>query len=325
MVSLSSFRLGLLFLCVLCGARVSGAEPAGKVVLIDPPQLLVPATKVALAPWGIGVARAPGPVPDPSMPHSSDRARDFAAEHGARAVVWISSDAHGPALWTYDRKSDRVVVRRLSPGPPTDEASAAAVALTIKTLLRHSMAAPVQERFGSRAPSPPFAAAWHFEAQLSWRHTGGNADSEQARLGVGASRGGADWRVAAHLRMGTGLDVVGPGFSGAFSAVTASLELRRPWQLGPLTLGPSAGLSAHVHRIEGALRSGAEVSASRFNPSFELGGFALWWPDAAIGVGARLESSAYLRRQRYLVRGRPVLELPRADWEGGVWMVVPIR
>jgi hypothetical protein len=100
------------------------------------------------------------------MPDSGEAARRIAEAHSTGAVVWVSVADGGSALWIYDAAEDRIAARALAAEPPYDDATAAAVALSIKTLLRHSRVAPEPERwaaaaegFGDDLPPPPSARA----------------------------------------------------------------------------------------------------------------------------------------------------------------------
>src|SRR5581483_9342746 len=71
------------------------------------------------------------------------------------AVAWVTTTpARQSLLWLYDAQTDQMTVRSLSVSPPFGEASAAAVALTLKTLLRSTAIAPEAER-----PSPEVGTA----------------------------------------------------------------------------------------------------------------------------------------------------------------------
>src|SRR5690606_34545597 len=130
-------------------ARAEDGEAGERGVLVAPPAGLDEAVRAALAGWPIEVVIEPEGAPGSTMPGSAARARALAEGHGAAAVVWLGRDDGGLALWVYDRESGRAVTRPLPAAPPYDEPTAAAVALTVKTLLRHSTAAPAPARYGA--------------------------------------------------------------------------------------------------------------------------------------------------------------------------------
>lgn len=66
------------------------------------------------------------------------RIADLARTRDARAVAWLSTRPEGVILRVYNAQRDRTVSRTLLARPPFDNASAAAIALSLKSLLRHS-------------------------------------------------------------------------------------------------------------------------------------------------------------------------------------------
>ena len=120
-----------------------------RVALVNPGAQLEHAVRTALEPWRIEIVVVPGPSPGATAPPSNQLARNLALAHDASAVAWVSKHRQGHALWVYDRATDHAVVRPLSFRPPFDGPTAAAVALSIKTLLRHSAAVPEGERYGA--------------------------------------------------------------------------------------------------------------------------------------------------------------------------------
>jgi hypothetical protein len=319
-------------------------ERAERVLLVAPPAGLESAVRIALSAWPITVvveAASPDSQrasqrasqdagPGATMPGSADRARALAARHGAGAVVWLSDDgAGGRALWIYDRASRRTSARRLTRRPPFDEPTAAAVALSIKTLLRHSSVVPVVERYGVAAAraeiaSRPPRLLVDTLASARIRPRGPGAEP---RLGVGVraapgpvARLGA---LAARFHVGPGVPVDAPGFTGQFSdlqlaaALAARVSIRRD---AGLELWPSLGASLHFTEIEGAVPGQARrARAERVNPTAD-GGLSLElalsrWPWLRLSASAA--GSFALRRQIYLVGGEPVLTLRRVELEIG--------
>lgn len=322
---------------VLAIALRAHADGGRRVVLIDPDRALRDAVRTTLSPWALSVETAAGPAPDPSMPGSGDRARALADDHGAVAVLWITDSADGPALWAYDREDDRVAVRRLGSPPPFDAATAAAVALSIKTLLRHSAAAPEDERYGADATPPPrFALPGpevrgmvRLEAGASARHGDTGAEATSLRLGLGAAWSPRATRrrleLAARVEIGSRLEARGDDFVGQLSDLTLSARARVPLLLRPrLALVPFAGASLHATEISGSIPSEqAPASAGHVNPSLDGGALLRWAVSPRLELAATAELSWVLRRQRYLVRGAPVFELPPVEAELGVTVSFP--
>ena len=313
-----------------------------RVLLVAPPRGLEPAVRTALSPWPIEVrvtGQVPGDAssgdvrrPGATMPGSAERARALAAEHAAGAVVWLSDDGDGGhALWIYDADSDRATARRLARRPPFDEPTAAAVALTVKTLLRHSSVVPAVERYGAAAARPaqlPHLLADTI-ASLRIRRTG--AGDVEPRVGVGVrvapGRLASLGALAASVHIGPGVSVDAPAFTGQFSdlQISAALAARIPLRRA-LELWPRLGGSLHVTAIDGAVTGQARrARVERVNPGLDAGAaleLALRpWLRASLVAGG----SYAMRRQIYLVAGEPVLTVPRLELEVGAALSVSLR
>jgi len=151
-------RLWVLFALVVLalpfGRDVVAAE--NRVALVDPAPGVLDAIAVALSPWGLRVIPVAGPIPSTDVGTATAAARALARDRNAGAIVWIASPpGAGASLWLYDAQSEQMMVRPLSQAPPFDDAAAAAVALTVKTLLRSTSVAPVKERATGPGPSSP--------------------------------------------------------------------------------------------------------------------------------------------------------------------------
>jgi hypothetical protein len=149
-----------------------------RIVVLDPSPNLLDAVSVALSPWGSRVVPITAPIPATDVATATVTARALASEQSADAVLWIEAPPGLPAsLWLYDAQTAQMTVRPLSQAPPFDDASAAAVALTVKTLLRTTTVAPPKERTGapaassSSSPSPSAGAAPPEPAPASPAHT----------------------------------------------------------------------------------------------------------------------------------------------------------
>jgi hypothetical protein len=321
---------------VMTLSRPATAEPE-QVLLVAPPAGLEQAVRAALGAWpirveAIGAAGAPGEhasSPGATMPGSGERARQLAADHDAGAVVWLSSDeSGGHALWIYDARSGRAVARRLDRPPPFDEPTAAAVALSVKTLLRHSSVVPALERYG--APVVAAAPRFRVDSSAGLRVRGDRAGGVEPRLGVGAraapGRLAELGALAAGLELGPGVSIDAPEFAGQFSDLTIGAALLGRIAPGRLSFWPRLGGSLHVTRIDGSIPGQVgRARARRINPALDAGiaiEVALRpWLHAAIGATA----SYALRRQTYLVGGQSVLSLPRVEGAVGVSLSVAIR
>jgi hypothetical protein len=338
-------RLGVLALAAAMATAGGAAadEPTRRVVMVSAPAGLEAAVEAALAGWPIQVTSAAGD-PGPSMPAAGDRARAIGQATGAGAVVWLAGDGTGHAVWVLDVDSGHVTARRLAQGPPFDDITAAAVALTIKTLLRHSQVVPVMERYGvaearqelqaevaAARPSPePRESPLRLETLAGARVRPTEAGDVELRLGAGA-RWEPPWlggrgSAVARIRSGAGIGLNQDSFVGRYTDVETSLAVAaRILARGRFALVPAAGASLHFTSIDGSIRSqGTRGRASRVNPSLD-GALAI---DIQVGQLVRVsvggELSYALRRQAYLVGGDPVLTLPRIESEFAAVVSVPV-
>ena len=298
------------------------------------------AVTVTLSPWALGVADVDAAPPSSDVLRAATEARALAERHHAIAVVWVAGGAkeRQHALFVYDAATDQLVARPLAQAPPFDSPTAAAAALSVKTLLRASTVAPPDERLGARpaaAPAPPppspspapppeaadaspTPAARPSEAaeRVVVEVSGGAravADAVDTRIGVGASAWlGQGRRLGVGLvgRAGPGLAVDTPSFVGRWSELGLAPSVRARVPLAPaLTLEPRAGVGLHETRIDGVATGFGPANRDRFDASADIGCVI----DVAIGrasrVGLEIEGSWVFRYQRYLVADSNVFEL----------------
>ena len=315
----------------------------GRVAVVEPGEELEAAVVATLEPWGVELFTVPPPSPGAEMPASSAAARAIAETYDADAVVWVSSADGGHALWVYDTAEDRVTARALASAPPFDDASAAAIALSVKTLLRHSHVAPDAERWAAAAesfgdPSPPVtspapptspavasplqaaparvAPAGHSQlslrASLGARFLHTSPASAEPRLSLGLLTRPFDREIvgfALDLASGPGVGVSDAKLDGRLVDGEAflSLVLRAPRD-APLGIGGELGAGLALSLLDGVLvDNAAPVDVSRVNGALR-GAIVV---DYAIGptfrIGLRAAGTWLARRQRYLVHGEPVL------------------
>jgi hypothetical protein len=317
----------------LCFPAAARAE-VDRIALIGLPDNLAAAVSTALDPWRIEIVRVGNPPPGSSMPSAAEQATQVAARERAGAVVWLANDGTGDALWIYDAESGRTTARSLVTPPPFDDPTAAAVALTIKTLLRFSAVAPATERYVTvverEVAPPPGRFALGGEGGLRWRRHTGARDLEP-RLGLVVSYrpplAGDHLLARAAFRLGPGIAIDEAGFVGHFSDLEAALGAGADLALAPrLTVGATVGGALHFTEIDGSLpASGTGARARRINPAVSACLTFSARVGARLELGAEIEGSYSLRRQRYLVGGEPVLDLPAGELEGRVTLAVPIQ
>lgn len=284
-----------------------------RIVVLGSDEELLRALSLSLSPWGVETSRSDAPPPEPSQPAAVEGASALARQLGVEAVVWISRTERGSLLWVFDARAGDVTTRILTETPPFDSAAAASVALSVKTVLRSSVVAPPDERFGAHRPPSPVEPApvervfalevgagshWVAEGQAEPRLTLGAVAWVAAARRVGLS---LEWAY------GPGLSIDEDGFRGRYRELVASGGVRFRWLHEPdISAALSLGGGVHWVRLEGTLvESDLERTVNRVKGSVDA--------DASIDVhfgrfylGALLGVAYSPTYQRYLVEGEPV-------------------
>jgi hypothetical protein len=298
-------------LVAMATARPSLAE-SRRVAAVDPDEQLTRALVVALSPWGAAVLPIHIEAPGATMPIAVDRARAIARGTGADVLVWVSESDGGHALWIYDVASDHASARAIDAAPPFEPATAAEVALAVKTLLRGTVVAPPPERFGASVREP----TWIVGASVGVATRFESPALTEGRLGVGASfwpaAFGHRWGASIDVEDGAGAQAESAAFSGTLSdgALRLGVGLRVPLA-GWATMELSVGGALHFLTLDGVVAAeGTHVSVRRVDAGVEprvgldfvlLGGRLVLTP--WIGM------TALGRWQRFLVDDGPVVEL----------------
>jgi len=296
----------LALLTITSLARADGV----RVVLASTDAELVRALESALGPWQVTIETSDA-EPGAAMPGSAARGRALAEVRGAAAAIWISSSEDGFALWVYDRASERVVSRHLPVGPPFDEATAAAVALSIKTLLRHSDAAPPEERL--------VVPEVHAPAVVRLELAGGTlalattpADVEpRARLGVAVWPREVPWLgISLAAGTGTGIAIARDDLAARLLWVDAHAGLRARWAPDrALDLGLSLELGITVAILDAQLLpSGRSLTAVDVDPSARLLAELGIRPVDRLRIALRAGAWGTPRTRTYRVHGQRALD-----------------
>jgi hypothetical protein len=252
----------LAFLAFVASAAFAPEARAsdGRIVVIDVDARVADALVVALSPWSLTVVRTPGPSPAPppdapgarTIDMAAARARVIASDQHAGAVVWITPPQPPDlqaSLWVYDAQTLELTIRPVNAWGTMDDAAAAAVALSVKTILRASplvtegpatashpeAAQPGAPSTGEPPPGAPPEAARSAPA-------GEPPEPSRAPAAVAAPAGPApSWRFEAL--------VGGRGPTGASSAVVIEAGLGAAFW--PASLRGAGGLGLEVQASPG--------------------------------------------------------------------------
>ena len=313
--------------CVLALAPPALAQSSVRVVLATRDPALESALQAALAPWHVALIVLDDVVPGASMPSASDRGSSLARQHDAAAVTWISRDDTGAfALWIYDPSSRHVVARALPMGPPFDEPTADAVALAIKTLLRHSAAAPASERIVDPAPT----SMARIEIGVGARALATSPGDVEPRATLAASYWptelGSLFGVGIAIRGGTGLGVQRPSVVARLGSIDAHVSLRvRATPMPILDVVFGLDLGATISWLDATVVTDAHhtmpVSADPTSYLWiEVGVRPLSMLRVALRGGVFLSP----RTRTYLVRGDVVLDMQPAAPFGELLVELPL-
>jgi hypothetical protein len=280
---------------------------------------------LALYPWDIKVVAIEETPPDGAAPNAAADAQAIAERNDADAIAWLVPASPGtpngvPTLWFFDTASHTVQSHPLPALPSDDPAELAAVALTLKTLVRSAAWEQREDHPTPDAATPPAKAAWETRAELEamGRVPTSGADAEP-RLGLWAS----EWRGTPRLKWGAALGAsagLGMTFDGAGShgtlhdvdvraAIGARIGLGRHFDLEP-----RVGASAHFEHAQVTLAGAPSADTlSRVNPSADLGLFLDWRVTQGLAWSVGVEALDSLRYQRWLV-GSNVVFAPSPLW-----------
>ncbi len=317
-------KLALAVTVAITGTAMASPARADnpRVVLVQPDPSLADAVRTALVPWRVEVVVVDDEPPPSTMPAAARAARAIAIDNEAGAIVWIAVGDDGASLWIYDVVDDQVVARPLATPPPFAPDTAAAAALTVKTLLRHSAVAPVRERLALPRRTVPEPRT-RFETTNGARFRRTEESDVEPRLGFAlvwwSKAVGGRAGVALRAESGPGISVSEGRFIGRFTDTTIGLAARGRFRSPHWLVEPSLGLGVHFTGLDGAVFApDAAATVTRVNTSVDAALMAGLRLPGHVEVGVRVRAAAMVRSQRYLVQGQPILTLPRTELDVAV-------
>jgi hypothetical protein len=303
----------MVMLAASAPARADEQPAPVRVVLLGPPGELEAAVRAALAPWRVVILVEP-----PVIPGDIGAAAAIADQHQANAVAWVDRGS----LVVFEH-SEPELVRR--PAEPLDEATAASLALTLKTLLRlppeppppppePALVAPAPA-VAAPAATPPRPRPWRVTAAVGARLR--SAGTLEPRLTVRGERALGPVAAALSLAVGTGVDVDSADYRGTWTDSAAGAALVVPVAVGSWRIAAGPGLSVHRTVIDGEFQgNGGDGEATRTETNLGIDGeleVARGW--GPISAGVRLGASFVPYRQDFLTRGSNVFEVSPLELE----------
>jgi hypothetical protein len=300
----------LALIVMLCAATAAG--DTRRIAVLQPDAELLRAITIALSPWGVDTTRGDVPLPAASQPEAVQTASRLAEQLGVEALVWVTRAEQGSLLWVFDNRRD-VTTRALPETPPFDSAAAAAVALSVKTILRSSGVAPLEER--RETPSPNLHAVHRVATEIGAGVRWLDENQFDFRLELAALLWFARTRrlgMSLGLSWGPGIPIDARDYRGRYREFAAGVKARlRLFEFRDLSAVFALGGSAHWVTLEGTLGPSADASASasvvnRFNGSVDAQTLLSLHVARTLYLGASLGAAYQPRYQRYLVQEKPI-------------------
>lgn len=321
--------------------------PALDVALLAPPKPLEQALRAALSPWGMRIEVVVRDAPVATLPGTALHAAALARELDAKALVWVSANADGAALWVYEASKGTITARPI-PDEPLDRALSAALALSVKTWLRSpepdieaappSAAEPAPPAPAAPAPvsaPPPAAEArrdatprpldggrWQLVIFAAARRAAFEQTGFEPRYGVevrtspGASDSAATgWSLGARVEIGGARELANSSFRGTYSELGAGISLGIGRRLAdPLRVAFHIGAALHRGSVWGTLLSDRSPAESA-----EWGAAAQLRPEAELSLGSigvlfQPTVGVSILGERYRADGELLLETRPVWW-----------
>lgn len=289
----------LIGVCLL--AASAAAEP--RVIIADADDKLRTAIADMLRPWTIEI--------DDAAPRSRDAALAYAFDHADRYVIWREPGA----LVVLDRNTNEQLRRPMSDGP-IDDIRAAAIALSVKTMLRLEPIAPktTTTTVVVRPPPPSVSVVppiMRLAITAGGRVEEGIDSNLALRFGASFSvRLTGAWWLFVLGDAGASATVDQAGFHGTWMHFSTLAGASYAWQADDWEFAPwlAAG-------IQHSSVSGTEQQMSRTETSFLAdvrGGFAVRRQFGAIAIGPVAAVEWLPATRTYTQLGGPakVFEIP---------------
>ena len=236
-------------LLVLASTSAAFAAPPDRVLLADPDPALLHAVESSLSPWKLAF------IVEYDIPADDTSARARADATGARFVVWRERDQ----LVVFDRGRG-VSERRPARAGSFDAVTAAAAALTVKTMMR--LPPPPADVVVSTSPAPSSGrrVEVRIEAAAAARLATGSDTGVSGRGLIAAMvRPSADhaWRVGARGDLGTSTSIDRSGFKGTWSDWALLVAASWTYERGAWEIEPWLGLGVSRGSLDGTEKSAA--------------------------------------------------------------------
>lgn len=297
----------LAVLAVLAAVRAAHAEP---IALVSDDAAL----HAALVDAGDAVTVANEQAPGVGDLAASSRA--IADRLGATVTVWLVESGATTSLVTYDRVTDRVIVRELPYAPPLDAARATEAARIVRTMLRSMRTPDVEAR--PAPPQSPFVQQIPVQPEPRFAVGAGGgvwiaAPGAIANLALTVS---AVWRphglgAALQATLAPAPAIAMSSFTGDVRDVVLAAVARNALGLpgtAHTRMVPAAGAALHIVHV-----AGNTVDSRRFDPAVRVGLAAVHDLAHGLEVGLDVSADCLLVRQKYEAGNQEILAVPRVQ------------
>ncbi len=299
--------LAVLVAVLSLGAAAEASQQ--RVAVLQADDELLRAISLALTPWGLETLRSDAALPSSSQPDAVRGASLLARQLDVQAVVWMTSLDQGSLLWVFDVGTGDVTTRILTETPPLDGASAASVALSVKTVLRASVIAPPHERFGTLPPEAEQSPLSALEVGASALWLARRDVDFRARLSAILWHPNARrWGLSLSFSAGPGLRIEDAAYRGRYRELVGGGRARfRVLDLPAVAAIVGVGGALHWATLRGTLSAASlDSSVQRLNASLDLEATVNFPVTRGLYLGVSASGSYFPEYRRYLVAGEPV-------------------
>lgn len=274
----------------------------------------------------------------PAVGELAAASRAIADRLNASVTVWlIPSGTSSTSLVTYDRGSDRVIVRDLPYALPLDAARATEAARIMRTMLRSMRTPDVGEGNGTQAASGGKASIGVAggagasglvaprEPQFAFDLGGGVWVAAPGAIANPVVTATAAWRphalgAAVQATFGPAAELEMSSFRGDVRDVVIAGLVRNALTLSSadLRIVPAAGAALHILHV-----AGDTLDSRRFDPALRVGMAVLRALPRDLEVGLDVSADCLLVRQKYQAGTEEILAVPRVQIVAAV--VIGIR
>ena len=336
MPKLAFVLLGFALVLSTTSARAAGR----RVALLHGDPELQRALALALAAWDVETLPLDARVSEESDAEARVQAAELARSFQLEGMVWVALTASGCQLAIFDAHTGELTLRNVPERPPFASATAASLALSVKTALRASVELATELPPPSAAVSSPQAQKverpLQAPAALSERVSiRASLDAEwlarkqlQARWGLATALWlGPGRRLGAELRLsgGAGVDSESPQLSGGYRDWALGLGAEWRW-LAAGALSSTFGLGAGLRTafLDGTLADGSPIAITRYNTSLDANFRLQVRVAGGLFVGFDLAGCFFVSYQRFLVDGQTVFAPFRLRPSAGVSLGVAL-